>query len=90
MSKLNEQLAFYRGIVSPEQDLAGVRIYKLDLFSKPGRIYQFRLTLLQPARQTADADGSLEIVFEGLQDDVFTRLPLGRVAKGDNILSHPA
>ncbi|MGJ8669002.1 MAG: DUF6776 family protein [Oceanococcus sp.] len=79
LSKLNEQLAFYRGIVSPEQDEAGVRIHGLDLFKISRRSVQFRLTLIQPVRQSKDANGRLNIVVEGLAGDVFRQIPMSEL-----------
>ncbi len=61
ISKLTEQLAFYRGIVTPEDTSVGVRIYKLELDPLGLRRFQFRLTLLQSVRQAADATGDLQV-----------------------------
>ena len=44
-------MAFYRGIVSPEQSSAGVRVYELQL--RPGSeadLYQYDLVLIQAMR----------------------------------------
>ncbi|ORE85301.1 hypothetical protein ATO7_15997 [Oceanococcus atlanticus] len=83
VGKLNEQLAFYRGIVAPEQNLAGVRIHKAEIMPLYGRDYQFRLTLLQPVRQSSDAKGMLKLHLEGLKKDVMLALPLRDIALGE-------
>lgn len=74
LGKLNEELAFYRGIVSPEQAEAGVRIHKLEVFDVGRRAVQFRLTLAQPVRQTSDATGRVKMTLEGLVDGSFKKL----------------
>ncbi len=73
LGKLNEQLAFYRGIVSPEQDEAGVRIHQLELFDLGRGAVQFRLTLMQSVRQVQEAQGRLDLVIEGLDGDIYTK-----------------
>ena len=72
LAKLNEQLAFYRGIVSPEEDAAGMRIHNLELFRSGQRDWQFRLTLIQAVRHAKDAKGLVKIRLEGLKNNVFT------------------
>lgn len=83
LGKLNEQLAFYRGIVSPEQDEAGVRIHKLELFDAGRRAIQFRLTLAQPVRQTRDAKGHVRVMLEGLSDGTFSKLNVSDLELSD-------
>ena len=83
VGKLNEQLAFYRGIVAPEQNLAGVRVHKAEIMPLYGRDYQFRLTLLQPVRQSSDAKGMLKLRIEGLKDETLLVLPLNEIALGE-------
>lgn len=82
VGKLNEQLAFYRGIVAPEQNIAGVRIHKAEVMPLYGRNYQFRLTLLQPVRQSSDAKGMLKLHLEGLKKETFVSVPLNEIALG--------
>lgn len=82
VGELNEQLAFYRGIVAPEQNLAGVRIHKAEIMPLYGRDYQFRVTLLQPVRQSRDAKGMLKLRVEGLKDETLLVLPLSEIALG--------
>ena len=48
-----------------------------------GRDYQFRLTLLQPVRQSSDAKGMLKLHLEGLKKDVMLALPLRDIALGE-------
>lgn len=82
IGKLNEQLAFYRGIVAPEQNIAGVRIHKAEIMPLYGRDYQFRLTLLQPVRQSTDAKGMLKLHLEGLKKETLVSVSLNEIALG--------
>ncbi len=83
VGELNEQLAFYRGIVAPEQNLAGVRVHKAEIMPLYGRDYQFRVTLLQPVRQSSDAKGMLKLRLEGLKNETLLILPLNEIALGE-------
>ena len=69
IGKLHEQLAFYRGIVTPEESETGVRVHKFELQSAGGTAYQFRVTLLQPVRIASAAEGRLQLKLEGLVGD---------------------
>lgn len=69
LAALKEQLAFYRGIVSPEESSAGVRVYELQ--ARPGSepdLYQYDLVLIQAMHHDNTVAGHAELVFIGLQD----------------------
>ena len=68
LAALKEQVAFYRGIVSPEESSAGVRIYELQIRpgSEPG-LYQYDLVLIQTMRHDRTVSGSVDLTFIGLQ-----------------------
>jgi hypothetical protein len=69
LAALKEQVAFYRGIVSPEESSAGVRVYELQL--RPGSepdLYQYDLVLIQAMRHDNTVSGSADLTFVGLQD----------------------
>ncbi len=69
LAALKEQVAFYRGIVSPEQSSAGVRVYELQL--RPGSeadLYQYDLVLIQAMRHENSVAGNADLSFSGLQD----------------------
>lgn len=76
ISDLREQLAFYRGIVSPEESSLGVRIHGLDVRQVKNQIHNFRLTLLQSVREGGDAAGRASIKLEVLQDSQVQSLDL--------------
>jgi hypothetical protein len=84
VSDLREQLAFYRGIVSPDLAKAGVRVYDLKL--TPGvndRVYRYELALIQAVRHDKRIGGSIDLVLEGMQGGVKKMLRWSEVATGD-------
>jgi hypothetical protein len=69
MQALRKELAFYRGIVSPGDNRAGLTIQRFDLKrgAATGR-YTFNLMLTQVKGNDKYAQGVVEIELEGLQD----------------------
>lgn len=69
LAALKEQIAFYRGIVSPDESSAGVRVYELQL--RPGsepELYQYDLVLIQVMRHENTVSGNANLTFMGLQN----------------------
>jgi hypothetical protein len=82
-SDLREQIAFYRGIVSPEQSKAGVRVYDLKLL--PGTAsgaFKYDLVLIQSVRHDRRIGGAIVVQFEGMQAGAKRTLALDEVAVG--------
>lgn len=75
--ELRRELEFYRGIVSPGDAKAGLRIQRFELVpgSQAGH-FDYNLTLTQLRRNDRYARGSVVIEVEGLQDGKPARLPL--------------
>jgi septal ring factor EnvC (AmiA/AmiB activator) len=66
VSDLNEQLAFYRGIVSPELSRVGVRIYAFRLSQTAASdTFRYDLTLIQAVRHNRKIAGRIQIQVEG-------------------------
>jgi hypothetical protein len=68
--KHREELTFYRGIVSPEDGIGGLRIQRFQVL--PGgadQHYRLRLVLVQSMRQDAVVSGSVSIQIEGVRDN---------------------
>ncbi|MES0872925.1 DUF6776 family protein [Sinimarinibacterium thermocellulolyticum] len=83
-SDLREQLAFYRGIVAPEQSRAGVRVYEFKL--RPGvqpRRYIYELVLIQSVRHDRRVAGRIELELIAKQSDAEMRLPWQTLTVGD-------
>lgn len=84
VSDLREQLAFYRGIVSPDLARAGVRIYDLKLI--PGanpQAFRYELALIQSVRHERRIGGSINLFIEGMRLGVRQTLRWEEVANGD-------
>jgi hypothetical protein len=73
-----EQLAFYRGIVSPADGTSGLQIQ--DLTVSPGAAQsEFRLTLtlvMAAARHDKSVSGNVDLALEGARDGVQVSYPL--------------
>lgn len=65
--KQREELTFYRGIVSPEDGIGGLRIQRFQVL--PGvapQEFRLRLVLVQSMRQDAVVSGAVHIRIEGV------------------------
>ena len=78
--KHREELTFYRGIVSPEDGIGGLRVQRFQIVpgSAPNQ-FQLRLVLVQSMRQDAVASGSATIEIEGVRDNKPVQLALSEV-----------
>jgi uncharacterized protein DUF6776 len=77
--KHREELTFYRGIVSPEDGIGGLRIQRFQVL--PGgadQHYRLRLVLVQSMRQDAVVAGAVSIEIEGVQDNKPVQLALSQ------------
>ena len=63
-----EELVFYRGIVSPQDGIAGLRIQSLEVLPSDGeRRYLLRLVLVQAIVHSRRVSGAVKLQLEGLQ-----------------------
>jgi hypothetical protein len=63
------EIAFYRGIVSPEDGVAGLRVQELRLTrSGTERSYMVRLVLVQSLKHDRTVSGDVGLTVEGVQD----------------------
>ncbi|MCI0750187.1 MAG: hypothetical protein L0Y32_06570, partial [Nevskiales bacterium] len=68
VADLQEQVAFYRGIVSPEDSRAGVRIYEFRVYpTATPEVFRYGLVLIQSVRHDRRTAGHVEVTLEGLQ-----------------------
>jgi len=66
VSDLQEQVAFYRGIVSPDASRAGVRIYEFKVApTATAGVYRFDLVLIQSVRHDKRIAGRIEVALQG-------------------------
>jgi hypothetical protein len=63
-----EELTFYRGIVSPEDGIGGLRIQKFQVLSAGATgHFRLRLVLVQSMRQDSTVAGSIKLEIEGVR-----------------------
>lgn len=71
-AKIQEQsdaIAFYRGIVSPADGAAGLRVQDLKLSrGSTERAYKVRLVLVQSLKHDRKVSGDVSLTIEGIQD----------------------
>lgn len=78
--KHREELTFYRGIVSPEDGIGGLRVQRFQIVAGSAENrFQLRLVLVQSMRQDAVASGSASIEIEGVRDSKPVQLALSEV-----------
>lgn len=89
VSELREQLAFYRGIVSPDQSRAGVRIYEFKIRpAGAADAFRYDLVLIQSVRHDQRVGGQVNVRFHGDLGGAPRTLNLGEIAVGggENLL----
>ena len=66
VQRLTRDLAFYKGIMAPDQTSTGLQISLFEVRSpRSERRYPFKLVLAQVAEEAATIEGQVEIVIEG-------------------------
>ena len=86
---LREQLSFYRGIVSPAESQAGVRVFEFKVYSPLAKdaaagVYKYDLVLIQSVRHDKRVDGDLSVSFEGFHGGTKQSLKLADLATDGN------
>jgi hypothetical protein len=86
---LRAQLSFYRGIVSPSESQAGVRVFEFKIYAAPAKDvtsggYKYDLVLIQSVRHDKRVDGTLGVSIEGFQGGVKRSLKLADLATDGN------
>lgn len=79
-----EELVFYRGIVSPQDGVAGLRIQSLEVL--PGdaeRRYLLRLVLVQAIVHSRRASGTVKLQLQGIQDGQMAVFDAAELVVGD-------
>lgn len=85
IAELEEELAFYRNLVSPSEMQPGIRIRRLSLVGVPGdtRSYRYELVLTQLNSDDTYVAGRVDFSIEGDRPDGRATLKLDEVATGD-------
>jgi len=80
--ELKEELAFYRGIVSPRDASRGLRIQKFTFVENGvSRSYRYKIVLSQVLKNDRVSFGKMQLAFEGLQGNVPKVLKLREVTE---------
>lgn len=67
VADLHEQVAFYRGIVSPDASRAGVRVYEFKVYpTATTNVYRYDLVLIQSVRHDRRIAGRVDITLQGI------------------------
>ena len=76
LEEQKEQLAFYRGIVSPDESQAGMRVYEIKVRQSPEDVqrYNFDLMLIQAVRHNRRVSGRISLSVQGVEDGEETSL----------------
>ncbi len=85
IAELEEELAFYRNLVSPSEMQPGIRIRRLSLAAVPGeeRRYRYELVLTQLNSDDTYVEGRVDFRIEGSRPNGRRTLKLDEVATGD-------
>ena len=68
VSDLQEQVAFYRGIVSPDASRAGVRVHEFKIYpTATAGVFRYDLVLIQSVRHERRTAGRVEVSVQGQQ-----------------------
>ncbi|MGM0412311.1 MAG: DUF6776 family protein [Pseudomonadota bacterium] len=68
--EIKEELAFYRGIVSPEDAASGLRVQSFDVEKNAGdEIFHYQLVLTQVLKNDSFTSGYVSLEVEGVHED---------------------
>jgi hypothetical protein len=84
ISQQEEDLAFYRGIVSPAEGEAGLRVQQFELRGGPDTGYNLRLVLAQALQNDKDVKGQVQLSVVGRQGGQAVTLGPGEIAASGN------
>ena len=79
--ELKEELAFYRGIVSPRDASRGLRLQKFSLEPNGLRSYRYTVVLTQVLKNDSLARGRVKLFVEGLQGNEMKTLDLAALSE---------
>lgn len=83
--ELKQELAFYRGIVSPEDRKAGLKIqsFQLSRGQAPGE-FRYKLILTQVLKNDKVAQGSVALAVSGVLNGRPEQLPLSKLSQSNS------
>ena len=88
LGEANQELAFYRSVVSPSDGMLGMRVQRLRIQpSLAPRRFRLRLVLMQAARQEAVTAATADFTVVGLRGGHATSLPLSEIGTSSRVLN---
>ncbi len=78
--ELKEELAFYRGIVAPDEERSGIRIERMRLSGALPK-FRYNLMLTQVLKSAKQTSGQIEVNFDGLQNGALKSYSLKELSK---------
>ncbi|MCW8964358.1 MAG: OmpH family outer membrane protein [Gammaproteobacteria bacterium] len=78
-AELREELSFYKGIISPDEGDAGLRIYSLSIMQAEGSLYHYKLVLTQSGKNDSLAKGGVKITIQGISEEKEKNLDLNEI-----------
>jgi len=79
--KLQQDLAFYKGVLAPGSRRDGLRIRSLELQSTDApRVFRYNIMLSRVGQEDASVDGQLEVFIDGHQSGKKVRLELAELS----------
>jgi len=86
ISELKEEVAFYRGIATPQDAVQGLRIQNLQLSGNGSeRGYSYKLVLVQMTKEKSATSGTVKLTVQGLLNQVQKEYSFGEMAGRDAV-----
>jgi hypothetical protein len=80
LARQNDDLAFYKSIVSPADGVQGLRIQRFEVQPGTGpRDFAIKVTLIQAMRQESVVSGLTQVIVHGMQGDRPARYTVGEL-----------
>lgn len=87
ISHLEEELAFYRSLVSSADAEGGLTIERFSLLSQGDNEYQYELVLTRLDHDDTELSGDVDLSISGVDDSGSTTLELGDLLAGDHSMT---
>lgn len=82
LAELKQQVQFYQGIISPNDESAGVRVQSFDVTAQKGsEQFDYKLILIQGPARAKRVRGTVNLIVRGQQGGREVDLPLPRVSR---------
>lgn len=84
---LEEELAFYRSLVSPANGDSGMNIERVSLFREGGNEYRYEIVLTRLDHDDTEVTGNVDLAIEGSHDAEDVRLELSDLLVDENVVT---